>query len=250
VEDVVDLYRTVGRRVTALVIFTAACAKNLIEACPELEGRVYVIHPPVNTPCGNVAVKPSLTDGVIRLLFVGVDAQRKGLPEALVAYRALVEGGAAPRCRLTVVSRPPPELLRELHATPGVRFIATAPGIDVPQLMAESDILVMPTRADTYAKVAAEAMAAGCAVVITDMDPLPEVVPDGQTGFNVPLGDQAALVRKLARLVENDGMLRRMQGEARRLHLRRNAPGVVREQIQNMVEEVLCRSPALRSGSR
>jgi glycosyltransferase involved in cell wall biosynthesis len=247
-EDVVDLYRTAARPVSALVIFTARCASNLVAACPELEERVYVIHPPVDTPGGAVAPKPSLVDGVIRLLFVGADARRKGLPEALAAYRALPAG--ASRCRFTVVSRPPPDLLGELQATPGVRFIPTAPAVDVGQLMAESDILVIPTRADTYAKVAVEAMAAGCAVVITDMDPLPEVVPDGQTGFSVPIGDHAELVRKLATLVENDEVLRGMQVEARRLHLRRNAPGVVRGQIEEMVEEVLRHSPALRSGAR
>jgi glycosyltransferase involved in cell wall biosynthesis len=141
------------------------------------------------------------------------------------------------------VSRPPPELVNDLQATPGVRFIPTSTSVDVRQLMAESDVLVIPTRADTYAKVAVEAMAAGCAVVITDMDPLPEVVPDGQAGFSVPVGDHAALVGRLAALAQNDGLLRRMQAEARRLHLRRNAPGVVRGQIREMVEEVLRRSP-------
>jgi glycosyltransferase involved in cell wall biosynthesis len=247
-EDVVDLYRTAGRRVSALVIFTARCASILVAACPELEKRVYVIHPPVDAPGGAAATKPSLVDGVIRLLFVGADARRKGLAEALAAYRALP--GGASRSRFTVVSRPPPDLLGELQATPGVRFIATAPGVDLGQLMAESDILVLPTRADTYAKVAVEAMAAGCAVVITDMDPLPEVVPDGKTGFTVRLGDQAQLVRRLATLLENDGLLRQMQVEARRLHLRRNAPGVVRGQIEEMVEEVLRRSSVMPSARR
>jgi glycosyltransferase involved in cell wall biosynthesis len=245
-EDVIDLYRTAARHVNALVVFTACCAKNVVAACPELEDRIYVIHPPVDAPGSAVGPKPSLDDGVIRLLFVGVDARRKGLPEALAAYRAL--SGRASRCRLTVVSRPPPELISELRATPGVRFIPTSPSVDVRQLMAESDILVIPTRADTYAKVAVEAMAAGCAVVITDMDPLPEVVPDGHAGFSVPVGDQAALVSKLAALTQNDELLRRMQTEARRLHLRRNAPGVVRTQIREMVEEVVRRSPTVGSG--
>jgi hypothetical protein len=64
----------------------------------------------------------------------------------------------------------------------------------------------------------------------------------------VPVGDQAALVSKLAALTQNDELLRRMQTEARRLHLRRNAPGVVRRQISEMVEEVLRRSPTVESG--
>lgn len=241
-EDVVNLYRVAGRRVSGLLVFTERCARNVVTACPELEEKVYVINPPVLTPEYERESKPSERDGVVRLLFVGADAERKGLREALLAYAALRSSGA--RCRFTVVSRPPPDLVSELESASGVEFIRSAREVDVNRLMARSDVLVLPTHADTYAKVAVEAMAYGCAVVITDLDPLPEVVPDGQVGFTVPIGDGVELVRQLSVLVTNEGLLRGMQAEARRLHLRRNSPEVVRDKIERMAVEILMRSAA------
>ncbi|MFQ5874416.1 MAG: glycosyltransferase family 4 protein, partial [Dehalococcoidia bacterium] len=175
VEDVAFVYRTLGRRSSALVIPTEACAENVVRWCPELAGRVYVVPAPVFSDNRSPVAKPSKADGVIRLLFVGVDAARKGLPEVVEAMGVL--GRRYKHLRLDIVSRPTPQLRRRIEAVDGVRLYISSPEVDVKALMSQADVFVLPTHADTYALAAVEAMAHSCAVVISDLEPLPEIVP-------------------------------------------------------------------------
>lgn len=232
VEDVAYVYRVLGRKASALVIATEACARNVVKWCPELEEKVHVVPAPVFSGLDGLPVKPSARDGVLRLLFVGVDAERKGLPEVMEAFRAL-------RTRhgdllLEVVSRPPPELREELETLDGVHFYLSSPAVDVKELMSQADIFVLPTHADTYALAAVEAMAHGCAVIISDLEPLPEVVPEGIAGFNVPAGDVEALVGKLEQLIHEPKLLRQMQEGAYETYLQCHHPEVVVEKLREV----------------
>jgi glycosyltransferase involved in cell wall biosynthesis len=176
---------------------------------------------------------------VIRLLFIGSDAERKGLREALGAFESA--RGSVGSARFTVVSRPTADLLTKLETTPDVRFIPSGSSVNVIELMRESDILVLPTRADTYALTAVEAMARGCAVLISDLEPLPEVVPDGKVGFVVPIGDVNGLSRRMRDLMVGGALLRTMQAEARKLYMARHSPAVFRARLEQLTASVLHR---------
>jgi glycosyltransferase involved in cell wall biosynthesis len=105
--------------------------------------------------------------------------------------------------------------------------------------MAEADVFVLPTHADTYAAAAVEAMGHGCAVVISDLEPLPEVVPDGEAGFVVGRKDVAGLSERMTVLACDLSVLRRLQAGARRLYTIRNDPDVVRRKLIRVVDEVV-----------
>jgi glycosyltransferase involved in cell wall biosynthesis len=53
---------------------------------------------------------------------------------------------------------------------------------DVPRLIAAHDIVLMPSRAEPYGLVAAEAIASGRWVVAANVDGLPAIVTDGLNG--------------------------------------------------------------------
>jgi glycosyltransferase involved in cell wall biosynthesis len=240
VEDVVQLYRVLGRDASALLIWTDAGAKRLVDACPFLDDKVSVIPAPIVGAEDEVDTKPSARDGVIRLLFIGGDAERKGLREALGAFESARHSvGSA---IFTVVSRPSADLRKKLEATRDVRLVHSSSSVDVSELMKESDILVLPTKADTYALTAVEAMARGCAVLISDLEPLPEVVPDGKVGFVVPIGDVNALARRMRDLMAGGSLLRTMQAEARKRYLERHSPAVFRARLEQLAAAVLHRS--------
>jgi glycosyltransferase involved in cell wall biosynthesis len=92
----------------------------------------------------------------------------------------------------------------------------------VARLLADADMLVLPSRDEGLPLVLIEAMAAGIATISSSgVGAIPEVVAHGETGLLVPPGDVAALAQAIETLASN-GTLRRRMGAAARLRCERN----------------------------
>jgi len=74
---------------------------------------------------------------------------------------------------------------------------------DVAERLAESDLVVMPSRSEGLPNAILEAMAAGRPVVASAVGGIPEVVQDGVTGVLVPPADPAALARAIEALADD-----------------------------------------------
>jgi glycosyltransferase involved in cell wall biosynthesis len=136
-----------------------------------LVGRIYPVK-------GHAAMLQMLPDILRRrpntiLLFVG-DGPQRGACEALAA-------------RLGVQS--------------SVRFAGHR--ADVPELLAASDVVVVPSSTEGLSYAAIEALAAGRPVVANRVGGLPEVVTDGVDGRCVALGDERAFVDAVVQLLED-----------------------------------------------
>lgn len=237
VEDVAFVYRVLGSKAAALTITTEWCARNLVRFCPELKAKVHVVPPPLFVEHDDAHIKPSLRDGMLRFLFVGIDAERKGLPELVAAWRQAAAGKHD--VQLRVVSRPLGLLRRDVISLPKTVIQESGPDVDVYSLMANADVFVLPTRADTYALALAEAMAHGCAVITTDLDPLPEVVAEGRVGRCVRVGDVEGLASLLAHAMNDESDVRRRQREAKLVYRERHAPPAVAERLARVFDGVL-----------
>jgi glycosyltransferase involved in cell wall biosynthesis len=87
---------------------------------------------------------------------------------------------------------------------------------DMPTLYQEADVVVYPTVAEEpYGLVPLEAMSCGRPVVATRSGGITETVVDGCTGFLVERGDAIGLADRLAELLD-DPMLARRMGQAGR----------------------------------
>ena len=86
---------------------------------------------------------------------------------------------------------------------------------DVPRLLAESSFLVHTADSEGCPNAVMEAMACGRAVVATDVGDIPRLVEDGTTGFLVPSGNDGMLAERMATLITDRELCRRM-GEAAR----------------------------------
>src|SRR5262245_25362413 len=91
---------------------------------------------------------------------------------------------------------------------------------DIPRLLKESSFLIHTADAEGCPNVVMEAMAFGRAVVATDAGDVPYLVEDGKTGFVVRRGDDAMLVERMATLIMDRDLCRRM-GEAGRVKAER-----------------------------
>ncbi len=68
---------------------------------------------------------------------------------------------------------------------------------DVPSVMSRHDIVLMPSKAEAFGLVAAEAIASGRWVVATDVGGLRDIIADGTNGFLVSDGNYAAAIARV-----------------------------------------------------
>jgi len=110
---------------------------------------------------------------------------------------------------------------------PRLRSLATSLGLagmvdflgyvePVARLLTSLDVVVIPSLSEASGLTAMEAMALGVPVVASLVGGLPEVVENGETGLLVPPGDEAALARAIARLLDSTELVHRLADAARR----------------------------------
>lgn len=105
------------------------------------------------------------------------------------------------------------------------------PRDDVAALMAAADLVVHPSHEEGFSNTILEAMAAGKAVVATDVGGIPEEVEEGVTGILVPPRSPERLAEAMLSLLENPARAREM-GDAGRKRVRDLFP------LQKMVHEI------------
>jgi len=100
-----------------------------------------------------------------------------------------------------------------------VRFAGPQAAGELASSYAAADVLVLPSRAESYGMVVAEALARGLPVVAAEVGGVPEALgraPDGtRPGLLVPPGDPAALRDALRRWLEDAGLRGRLRTAAR-----------------------------------
>jgi glycosyltransferase involved in cell wall biosynthesis len=107
-------------------------------------------------------------------------------------------------------------LARELGIEKHVLFAGKVSHRELLRWYAAADVFVLPSLSEGRPTVINEAMAAGCAVIASQISGIPEQVTDGYNGFLVPPRDPGALAGKIAYLAENEAEIARMGGNSRR----------------------------------
>jgi glycosyltransferase involved in cell wall biosynthesis len=104
-------------------------------------------------------------------------------------------------------------LVRDRGLTSRVEFLGHRE--DIPSLLADADVFVLPSRSEAFPNSAIEAMAAGLPVVASATGGLVDLVDHARTGLLVPPGDSARLALALRRLAADPARAAAM-GEAGR----------------------------------
>ncbi len=145
-------------------------------------------------------------------------SHEKGLDLLLRAAARLIERGTPLRVVLAGDGprrRHLERLAERLGLTGCVDFRGEVPHEQVPAVLAELDIFVMPSRAEGFGVAALEAQAMELPVVASRVHGIPDVVEDSRTGLLVRPGDVEALAAALGRLA-GDADLRSAMGRAGR----------------------------------
>lgn len=162
---------------------------------------------------------PGRADGERRLLFVGRLERRKGLLVLLEAFEQL----AASRddVVLDVVGDGPQRSRAEAAIPAGlrgrVRFHGRVDDAELAARLVGCDLYVSPALGgESFGIVLLEAMAAGAAVLASDLPGYRTVVTDGLDGRLVPPGDPAALAAAAGELLDDPTHRARLASAGRR----------------------------------
>jgi L-malate glycosyltransferase len=85
----------------------------------------------------------------------------------------------------------------------------------VAELLACTDLFVLPSETEAFGLVALEAMACGVPVIATRTGGLPEVVEDGESGYLAAVGDIEAMADAGIGLLSDRAQWRRFSAAAR-----------------------------------
>ena len=143
----------------------------------------------------------------LTMLFVGVCAVRKGLHFALDAWlnsparrdgKFLIAGDFLPSYRVRLASQ---------LAHPSIQVLGHRN--DIPILMRESDILVLPSLEEGFGLVCTEAMGSGCVPLVSDA--CTELCRHMHNALVHHVGDVEALTEQITRLYRNRSLLAQLR---------------------------------------
>lgn len=179
------------------------------------------------------------------LLYVGNFVSGKGLHVLLSALPDIVAD--FPSTRLTLVGSGPQQaelkaLVRTNKLDAHVEFAGRVSHDDVPALMHEADLFVLPSLSEATPRVVMEAMAMNLPVVATRVGGIPEMLEDGITGRLVQPGSVPELVDAITWAFHHPEWIKTVAERARRQVLNRFTLERHIEQMMALHQRVLLES--------
>lgn len=148
-----------------------------------------------------------------KLLFVGHLTYTKGadiLAAALQDPRLIDKMDVS---LVTALASGDPAIAAKLRGL--AKIVAPVKAEALADLMRQSDLLILPSRIESFGLVVAEALACGTPVLISDQVGAGELVTPGKNGWIVPAGNAQALADRLLHCAADPPNLRAMRGAAR-----------------------------------
>jgi glycosyltransferase involved in cell wall biosynthesis len=146
----------------------------------------------------------------LRVLFVGVCAVRKGVHFALEAW---LRSPAHRDGQFLIAGEFLPEYadkIRDLLSDPSVHVLGHRS--DIPELMRNSDILVLPSIEEGFGLVCTEAMASGCVPLVSDA--CTDICQHMKNSLVHAIGDVESISRHITMLHEDRPLLARLREAA------------------------------------
>jgi glycosyltransferase involved in cell wall biosynthesis len=175
------------------------------DACAELGVRPEALHVvPPGVDKSYFRPRPEVARHVARLVSTAsADVPLKGLRFLLEAFGVLAR--TRPELELVLVGQPRAEdtvrYIAELGVGEQLRFVQNLSTEEMACLFASATICVTPSLYEGFGLPAAEAMACGTCVIVTDGGALPETV--GDAGVVVPRGDAKRLAQAIGDLLDD-----------------------------------------------
>jgi glycosyltransferase involved in cell wall biosynthesis len=199
------------------VIFVSYLALKSI--FPNGSGKAVVVHNGIDLSRFKFSNRSVTKVNRPCICFLGALADRKGVDILLLALALLKHENGREPC-LDIWGSGDPEYCRllkniadELGIADYVRFMGHTISID--EILPEYDVLVVPSRGESFSLVALEGMAAGVPVVATKCGGPEEFIDDRQNGLLVDVGDYRSMAGAINTILDDPALGRRLAAEGR-----------------------------------
>lgn len=140
---------------------------------------------------------------------------RKGIAELIAAFEQTA--ATVPQAHLYLVGDGPDRIKYEQQAQASscrdrIHFLGFQP--EPMRFLQTTDIFVLASRREPFGLVLAEAREAGCAIIASHVDGIPEALDHGQAGILVPPADVNAIATVLQQLLTQPEQLQQWQHRA------------------------------------
>jgi glycogen synthase len=196
------LTRWIWRRADRVVPVCESLGRLTSGTCPGL--RYHVIPNGVDLGLFYPSQDPVRAAGPTRCLAVARLVERKGLGDLIRAFALLPRG----RFQLEIVGKGRDERrLRQLATSCGaeeeIRFSGSLNRTEVALRYRQADLFTLPSSAEAFGNVFAEALASGLPIIGSNVGGIPELVQHGVNGLLVAPGDPRALAQAINYLAED-----------------------------------------------
>lgn len=202
------------------IVAVSKAVENFISQWPEVRSKSSTIYNGINCQKYNVnidAINYKTELGLqSQVPTVGVIARftrQKGLEFLLEAASYVLREGR--QVQFLVVGNGPlrkelGSLAKKLKVEHNVFFTGFVNDEDIPRILAVLDIFVLPSLWEGLGISLIEAMCSGKPIIATNVDGIPEVVVDGETGVLIPPKDSKILAEAITELLDSPEKRKRM----------------------------------------
>lgn len=228
--------RSTVRRATNLIAISPYVAKYYKK---EIRGRIHDVPNAVAPGFFEIARAPERG----RLLYAGRIANGKGLVELLhatarnrAAITRLVLAGASPDSSYEKMLRNEAAILNLGEC---VHFAGLLRERELFREFSRAEALMLPSHQETAPMVVQEAMAAGMAVVATNVGGIPHQLEHDRTGLIFEPGDVDQLAALVARIAKEADLSRRIGAAAKKVAITRYQAGAVAKETLSVYRTMI-----------
>jgi glycosyltransferase involved in cell wall biosynthesis len=187
------LERTIYEHATTVFTRSTNIAADLRELYEIHEEKIECVYAGANVTAAEPDAANPTRYAAQRILFVGIEWERKGGPELAQAFRRVIE--VHPNAHLTIAGADVSVNL------PNCTVVGHVSAEQLARLYAQSSVFCLPTKREPFGIAFVEAMLYGLPIVGTRIGAVPDMVQDGVNGYLVQPGSADDLANALCRLL-------------------------------------------------
>jgi glycosyltransferase involved in cell wall biosynthesis len=212
------LLKLAMRGSSKIICVSEAMAEQLREQYPKRKNAISFCLNGVDDSFFKIERSENKT-GVMRIVSVGSLIPRKGYDlliqaVALIGQKCLVHAviaGDGPSKQMLI------EQAHSLGVAASFNFVGELNLSAVQQLLATSDVFVLPSRSEGRPNVVVEAMAAGLPIISADLDGVQDLVLDGHNGWKFKVGEATDLAQAIGKAAQSLHELKKLGDASRAL---------------------------------